>query len=108
MAKKNNTNYMIAMTGTRLVKVGYTNNIRRRMKEYAAHNPLVVLVDIINGTEKTEKDFHGRMEDMGFVPAKVHWTLTLVGFVKKTEWYIMPEGMDKKDLLAKGFKIFAE
>lgn len=107
MAKRH-YNYMITMTGTRLVKIGCTNNIKRRMREYAEHNPLVVLNDVIVGNKKTEADYHERLEDMGFTPVKLHWTLTIVGLVRRSEWYEMPEGMKKADLIAKGFKIFTE
>lgn len=40
------------------IKVGFTTNIRNRMKAYNTCNPDYELLDLVEGTEQDESDFH--------------------------------------------------
>lgn len=40
------------------IKVGFTKNIRNRMKAYNTCNPDYELLDLVEGTEQDESDFH--------------------------------------------------
>ena len=40
------------------IKIGSTNNIKMRMREYKTHNPDFELIDIADGMESEEKILH--------------------------------------------------
>lgn len=85
--------YMVGMDVFSDVKVGFTDSIPRRLREYRTHNPHVVLIDMLEGNEELEKELHARMEDMGFIS-------------DGTEWMIPPRTLSRKKIHELGFKIF--
>jgi len=45
------------------LKVGYSSDVAKRMKQYATHNPDFELLYIINGDEQLEKEIHTELKD---------------------------------------------
>lgn len=70
-------------------KIGSTTNIARRMKEYATHNPIAELVDIINyGDEVSydkEREIHQNIALKGIKFEKVKNPITKKSV--ETEWF---------------------
>lgn len=89
--------YMISMKGTRFVKVGYTNNLEKRIAAYKTHNPLFQFIAAYDGTKKDEKAFHLMLIGKGCTPCEED---------ERYEWMVMPDGVGKKELRELGFKWF--
>ena len=86
--------YMVGMDVFSDVKIGFTDDITRRMREYRTHNPHIVLIDMLEGNETLEHELHARMEEMGFIS-------------DGTEWIIPPHTITRKAIHKAGFKIFS-
>ena len=102
MANKNTkdtigTVYMVMedVRGARTVKVGFTNNIARRMREYASHSTTIKLIGMTEGTLETEKSFQAQLESMGFVRVN-----------EFSEFFTIPRMYSKKWVRENGFGIF--
>ena len=52
------------------IKIGSTNNIKMRMREYKTHNPDFELIDIADGTESEEKILHSKLKDFKYKNSK--------------------------------------
>ena len=87
--------FMTERNGT-AIKIGHTNNLRKRLSEYRTHSTMFVLIDAIPGTEEDEKKYQQKLLDMGFT----HYYDD-----PKTEWLELPCNW-KKERIYKGFKIF--
>lgn len=48
------------------LKVGYSTDVPKRMKQYATHNPSFELLYIINGDQKLEKQIQSELSDYHF------------------------------------------
>lgn len=48
------------------LKIGSTNNLKLRMKDYKTHNPDFELLDIADGTEIEEKVLHSKLSDFKY------------------------------------------
>ena len=48
------------------LKVGYSTDVPKRMKQYATHNPNFELLYIINGDQKLEKQIQSELNDYRF------------------------------------------
>ena len=54
--------YMINRSGSQLYKVGYSNNIQRRIKELQIANPeRLVLIEQWDGGRELEKEIHDKL-----------------------------------------------
>lgn len=85
--------YMVGMDVFSDVKVGFTDNIARRLEEYRGHNPHIVLIDMLEGDRNLETEIHARMREMGFIS-------------DGREWMIPPRTLSRKKIHELGFKIF--
>lgn len=90
--------YMVTELGRRTVKVGFTKNLEQRKKFYRTHNTSAVFFDVREGTMQDEKYCHLYLEAMGFEKVFPNEA--------KSEWYKIPKGMKKDELLAQGFAFF--
>ena len=52
------------------IKIGSTNNIKMRMREYKTHNPDFELIDIADGMESEEKILHSKLKDFKYKNSK--------------------------------------
>lgn len=52
------------------IKIGSTNNIKTRMRDYKTHNPDFELLDIADGTEIEEKILHSKLKDFKYKNSK--------------------------------------
>ena len=86
--------YMVIDRDRKAVKIGFTENLERRMREYRTHNPFADFVDVLSGDEELECELQERMIDMGFTS------------IKGTEWMRIPKGISRKYVSKMGFKIF--
>lgn len=64
-------------------KIGFTTNIKERMKSYKTTNPHAVLLGVAEGTEEDELQYHLKLKEYN------HYT----------EWFELPENI-VKDLLS--------
>ena len=48
------------------LKIGSTNNLKLRMKDYKTHNPDFELLDIADGTETEEKILHSKLNNFKY------------------------------------------
>ena len=89
--------YLITIENSRLIKVGYTKNLQKRLKAY---NGLPVrLLDVIEGNQADEKMFHFFLEYLGCE--------TTVNYNNnETEWKIIPKGVKTKLFYENGFQAF--
>lgn len=86
--------YFLVMKKNRYVKVGSTDNRKRRKKEYETHNPAFKCVGILpDATIEDEKVFQFLLEEMGFKKTS-------------TEWFKVPKKFSMKKIIKKGFLIF--
>ena len=85
---------MVIDKDRKAVKIGCTDNLERRMREYHTHNPFAEFIDILSGDDELETELHARMIDMGFTS------------IKGTEWMKIPKGISRKYVAKQGFKIF--
>ena len=82
--------YMVVNKEQHAVKIGYTNNIERRMHEYKTHDPFVKMIDYFT-TGDLKKDYaieqlaHDEMD-----------TMKKLTRISNTEWYIMDKKTYKK------------
>lgn len=95
---KNGTVYMVTETNRRTVKVGFTTNLAQRKNFYRTHSTVAVIIDTIEGTDADEKMFHQKLAEMGFKKVFPN--------IKKSEWFYIPKGMKKAELVHAGFEIF--
>ena len=89
---------MVTETGRRTVKVGFTTNLEQRKKFYRTHSTGAVFFDVREGTTEDEHNCHLFLEAMGF--EKVFKE------DPKSEWYHIPKGIKKNEILVKGFTLF--
>lgn len=87
--------YMIAMAKNRLIKVGFTRNLKKRMKDYRTTNPTAELIGVLDGTMKDERQFQNELEDLGFKR------------IEGTEFFEVPKRISMKKMRETGFLIFA-
>ena len=52
------------------IKIGNSNNIKTRMREYKTHNPDFELLDIADGSEIEEKTLHSKLKDFKYKNSK--------------------------------------
>lgn len=64
-------------------KIGFTTNIKERMKSYKTTNPHAILLGVTEGTEEDELQYHLKLKEYN------HYT----------EWFELPENI-VKDLLS--------
>ena len=95
---KNGTLYMVTETNRRTVKIGFTTNLAQRKNFYRTHSTVAVIIDTIEGTSADEKRLQKKLESMGFEKVFPH--------VKNSEWFKIPKGMKKTELVHAGFEIF--
>ena len=86
--------YLNKMKGTNYKKVGFTNNLERRKREYITGNPLIEFVEYANTYSKTkhelERECQKEIEEMGgkFV----------INHGIKTEWFELEGDFSLADL----------
>lgn len=88
--------YMVTEKHERVLKIGYTSDLARRMCSYRTHSTSFLLIDAIPGTKKDESNFQKKLLDMGF---------TRYYDDDSSEWFVLPDDMPKAEVY-KGFKIF--
>lgn len=86
--------YMVTMKNSQIVKVGQTNDLMKRMKMYITHNPMIRLLDIVEGDRTSEDLIHDRMKELGYKQ------------IDRSEWFELPTNINK-NTLKKGFTILA-
>ncbi len=89
---------MVTEMGRRTVKIGFTENLEQRKKFYRTHSTSAVFIDTIEGSLADEKKFHQKLARMGFKKVFPNEA--------KSEWFYLPKGMKKAELLHAGFSIF--
>lgn len=52
------------------IKIGSTDNVKMRMREYKTHNPDFELLDIADGTETEEKILHSKLKNFRYKNSK--------------------------------------
>ena len=92
--------YMLTETGRRTLKVGFTTNMDLRKKSYHTHNSGVLFIDVIEGTDEDEKQFHKELERMGFD--------RVFPLEKTSEWFKIPKGIKKAEIIHAGFELFTK
>lgn len=90
--------YMVTEIGRRTVKVGFTRDLEKRKKYYRTHSTSAFFFDVKEGTTQDEHYCHLYLEAMGFEKVFPNEA--------QSEWYKIPKGIKKKDLLAQGFTFF--
>lgn len=75
------------------IKIGSTNNIKVRMKEYKTHNPDFELIDIAEGTEVEEKILHSKLKHLRYKNSR-EWFIDCKEVRK--EWNNYVESTGKK------------
>ena len=89
-----NAVYHNTMTNTILHKVGFTNNMERRKREYITGNPLIEFREYANTYSKTkhelERECQKEIEEMG--------GRFIVNHGIKTEWFEFDGEFSLKDL----------
>lgn len=89
--------YLITLEDSRLIKVGYTDNLKNRLKDY--NGSPVRLLDVIEGSQKDEKAYHFFLEYLGF-ETKVNY------YGNKIEWSVIPKGVRTQLFYENGFQAF--
>lgn len=87
--------YLVSEKGQRTVKVGYTENAAQRQTAYATHSTVAQFIDWAKGTKQDETDWRIAFDMYGFEKVDPER--------EKSEWYYLPEWVDKRKLLSKGF-----
>lgn len=89
--------YLIIIEHSRLIKVGYSSNLKERLKDY---NGLPVrLLDAMDGTKADEKNYHFFLEYLGCERIE-----NLNN--NETEWFLIPKGVKTKFFYENGFQAF--
>lgn len=86
--------YMITEKGQRTVKVGYTNNLAKRLNNYRTHSTCFEVLDVKPGTREDEEYYQSWLEGLGFTK-HYDWG--------GAEWYDLPDGLPKATI-KDGFK----
>lgn len=92
--------YMVTESGKRTVKIGFTKNIEQRKKFYRTHSTCAVFIDTKEGTAKDEKRYQKELEKMGFEK--------FFPLEKNSEWFKIPKGIKKAEIMHAGFDLFNE
>ena len=84
--------YLIKLKGesNTLLKIGYTENINKRLKAYKTHNPLIELIDIKEGSIIDELNLHNKLKEYLFNNSK-EW------FIENEEIYNIWKSYVKED-----------
>jgi hypothetical protein len=87
--------YMLIMKENRLLKVGFTRNLNKRIKDYQTTNPIAEFIGIVNGTIQDEREYHDELEELGFTR------------IEGTEFFEIPKNISTRQIMKKGFLIFS-
>lgn len=100
MKNTTGTVYMVTERGLRTVKIGFTTNIEQRKTFYRTHSTCAMFIDTVEGTQQDEKNFQRMLAEMGFEKVFPHEA--------KSEWFKIPKGIKKSELVHAGFSIFSK
>ena len=92
--------YLVSEKGQRTMKVGHTDRSAQRQTEYATHSTVAQFIDWVNGSKADEKNWQMTFDFFGFekvFPER-----------EKSEWYYMPDWINKKKLMSRGFDYLVE
>lgn len=87
--------YLITEINQSIIKIGYTSNIAVRMNTYYTYNPNAYLIDVEEGSEKDEKNWHLVLEYLGFE--------RIVKNENVLEWFKIPKEIAKNEIKKYGF-----
>jgi len=87
--------YLVSEKKQRTIKIGYTDNPAKRISEYKTYNPSIQFISWKEGDKSEEKKWQFWLEFIGCEKADEEYN---------TEWYIMPNTIDKNKLRAEGFE----
>lgn len=88
--------YLASEKGQRTIKVGWTERPAGRMNDYAKCSTVTQFIDWMEGTQTDEREWHEYMDALGFekvFPER-----------ERSEWYYMPDYIDKRKLMKDGFE----
>lgn len=73
------------------IKIGSTNNIKTRMREYKTHNPDAELIDIADGTEIEEKLLHSKLKRFKY-KSSIEWFIDCKEVREEWDNYVKSTG----------------